>query len=160
MKNRTKQGQRKGRPYTAKTKQARVLTRVVLGQPERQIAKEEGISRGTVSRIRNSSENAMLLQSYRDMILDIVPNAIKGLAKLVKKTDRQAIIEALYGSRVLIQRQEVEKVEEPVRTYAYTRAEFFGRYGYWPRNEELEEFDKTLKVEPLVKASVRYESND
>jgi len=151
MKKSTKRGQRKGRPYTAKTKQARVLTRVVLGQPERQISKEEGISRGTVSRIRNSSENAMLLQSYRDMILDIVPNAIKGLAKLVKREDRQAIIEILYGTRVLIRRQEVEKVEEPVRTYAYTKAEFFCKYGRWPSLAEAIEFDKTLEVEPLVK---------
>lgn len=61
------------------------------------------------------------------------------------------ITEILYGSRVLINRPEVEKVEEPKRTYAYTRVEFYGKYGRWPLNEELEEFEKTLEVEPLVK---------
>jgi hypothetical protein len=49
-----------------------------------QPAPVEGISRGTVYRIRSQSENAMLLESFREMILDIVPDAIKGLAKLVK----------------------------------------------------------------------------
>jgi len=93
----------------------------------------------------------MLLQSYRDMILDLVPSAIKGLRKLIRRVDRQAIIETLYGTRVLIQRQEVEKVEEPVRTYAYTKAEFFCKYGRWPSLAEAIEFDKTLEVEPLVK---------
>jgi hypothetical protein len=150
MKKSTKQGQRKGRPYTPKPKQATIIARHLSGQSDREITRQEGVSRGTVYRVRAQSENLMLVQSYREMILDLVPAAIKGLRKLIRKVDRQAIIETLYGTRVLIQRQEVEKVEEPVRTYAYTRAEFFGKYGRWPRNEELEEFDKTLKVDPIV----------
>jgi FixJ family two-component response regulator len=80
MKKSTKRGQRKGRPYTPKPKQFRVLARHAAGHSDRRIAREEGISRGTVYRIRSQSENAMLLQSFREMILDIVPNAIKGLA--------------------------------------------------------------------------------
>ncbi len=154
MKNKSKRGQRKGRPYTAKIKQARVLTRVILGQPERQIAKEEGISRGTVSRIRNSSENAMLLQSYRDMVFDIVPDAIKGLAKLVKKRDRQAIIETLYGSRVLIHRQEVEQVQPLVQDHSHPKVEFFGKYHRWPTDEELAKFEKTLPAKLLIKGEL------
>jgi hypothetical protein len=85
------------------------------------------------------------------MILDLVPSAIKGLRKLIRRVDRQAIIETLYGSRVLTQHQEVEKYEEPVRTYDYTRAEFFGKYGRLPLDSELEEFEKTLDIKPLVK---------
>jgi len=154
MKNGTKRGQRKGRPYTAKTKQARVLTRVVLGQSERQIAKEEGISRGTVYRIRSQSENAMLLQSFREMILDIVPDAIKGLAKLVKERDRQAIIETLKGSRVLIDRHEVEAIQPPVQDYSYSRIRFFGKYKRWPTDEEAIKFEKTLPVNPRVKGEL------
>jgi transposase len=154
MKNGTKRGQRKGRPYTAKTKQARVLTRVVLGQSERQIAKEEGISRGTVYRIRSQSENAMLLQSFREMILDIVPDAIKGLAKLVKERDRQAIIETLKGSRVLIDRHEVENIPPPVQDYSYSRILFFGKYKRWPTDEEAIKFEKTIPVKPTVKGAL------
>jgi transposase len=156
MKNGTKRGQRKGRPYpyTAKTKQARVLTRVVLGQSERQIAKEEGISRGTVYRIRSQSENAMLLQSFREMILDIVPDAIKGLAKLVKERDRQAIIETLKGSRVLIDRHEVATVQEPERTYDSAKVAFYEKYGHWPTHEEAVKFDKTIVRKPIVKGEL------
>jgi transposase len=154
MKNGTKRGQRKGRPYTAKTKQARVLTRVVLGQSERQIAKEEGISRRTVYRIRSQSENAMLLQSFREMILDIVPDAIKGLAKLVKERDRQAIIETLKGSRVLIDRHEVAHVQPVEEDYSYSRILFFGKYKRWPTDEEAIKFEKTIPVKPTVKGEL------
>ena len=128
MKKSTKRGQRKGRPYTPKPKQSRVLARHAAGHSDRRIAREEGISRGTVYRIRSQSENAMLLQSFREMILDIVPNAIKGLAQLVKEQDRQAIIETLYGSRVLIHRQEVEQVQPPLQDHSYVKVEFYGKY--------------------------------
>src|SRR5437773_1617726 len=93
------------------------------------------------------------LSSFQATKFSLLPSAIKGLAKLIKKTDRQAIIETLYGTRVLTQRQEIEKVEdEPQRTYDYTRAEFFGKYGRLPLNEELEEFEKTLDIQPITKA--------
>jgi hypothetical protein len=51
----------------------------------------------------------------------------------------------------MIQRQEVEKVEEPTRTFAYTKVEFFGRFGRWPLDSEVLEFEETLNVEPLTK---------
>src|SRR5437588_2692034 len=38
MKNRTKQGQKKGRPYTPKPKQARIIARHLSGQSDREIA--------------------------------------------------------------------------------------------------------------------------
>jgi hypothetical protein len=65
MKKSTKRGQRKGRPYTPKPKQARVLARHFAGQSDRRISREEHISRGTVVRIRSQAEVGMLLQSYR-----------------------------------------------------------------------------------------------
>jgi len=80
----------------------------------------------------------------------------RGLAKLVKQRDRQAIIETLYGSRVLIQRQEVAEVEDDdeERDYSYPRVEFFGRYGRWPLDRELKQFEKTLDIKPLVKGEL------
>jgi hypothetical protein len=154
MKKRTKRNSLKGRVYTAKSKQARVVGRSLLGQNVSEIASEEQISRGTVYRIRSQSENAMLLQSYRDMVLDLVPGALKGLGKLIRQVDRQAIIETLYGSRVLNQRQEVEAVREPKRTYAYPKVEFFAKYGRWPSLEEAMEFEKTLDIKPDVKGEL------
>jgi len=144
----------KGRNSTPKEKQARILARSTY-QNISQIARDEGVSRGTVYRVRNTTENAMMLQAFRDEVLDIVPSALKGLKRLVKDLDRQAIIETLYGARVLLQRYEVQKVEdEPQRTYDYTRAEFFGKYGRLPLNSELEEFEKTLNIEPITKAGL------
>lgn len=94
-----------------------------------------------------------MLQQYRAAVMNIVPDALITAHHLVKMGDRQMATDILYGSRTLIQRHEVLQVEEPKRTYAYTRVEFFGKYGRWPRNEELAEFDKTLTldIEPLVK---------
>jgi len=150
----SKRGQKKGRPYTPQAKQVRIMARHLAGQSDREIAKDEGVHRGTVSRIRNSTENAMLLQDFRNKVMDIVPKALKALAYHVGKKNLQATIETLYGARVLIQRHEVEKVEEPVRTYDLTRAEFFVQHGRWPSEKEILEYDKTLEVEPLVKGSL------
>ncbi len=147
----SKRGQKKGRPYTPQAKQTRIMARHIAGQSDREIAEKEGIHRGTVSRIRNSTENAMLLQEFRNKVLDIVPKALKALAYHVGKKNLQATIETLYGARVLIQRHEVEKVEEPVRSYDYTKAEFFAVHGRLPLQAELEEFEKSLPIEPLVK---------
>jgi transposase len=154
MKKSTKRGQRKGRPYTPKPKQARIIARHLSGQSDREIAKQEGVSRGTIYRIRSQSENAMLLQSFREMILDIVPDAIKGLAKLVKERDRQAIIETLKGSRVLIDRHEVATVQEPERTYDSAKVAFYEKYGHWPTHEEAVKFDKTIVRKPTVKGEL------
>src|SRR5437016_2332129 len=151
--NRDKQGQPKKRKLrTPLAKQARVTARRMHGQSIRQIAAEENISKDTVMRVLSQEETSLLVRGYRDTILqEHVPLAMDSLKRLLKRDDRQATIETLYGSRVLIQRQEVEKVEEPVRTYAYTKAEFFCKYGRWPSLAEAIEFDKTLEVEPLVK---------
>jgi transposase-like protein len=154
MKKSTKRGQRKGRPYTPKPKQARIIARHLSGQSDREIARQEGVSRGTVYRVRAQSENLMLLQSYRDMILDLVPASIKGLGKLIRRVDRQAIIETLYGSRVLIHRQEVEQVQPPLQDHSYVKVEFYGKYHRWPTNEEMVEFEKTLPFTPLIKGEL------
>jgi hypothetical protein len=88
------------------------------------------------------------------MILDIVPDAIKGLAKLVKERDRQAIIETLKGARVLIDRHEVATVQEPERTYDSAKVAFYEKYGHWPTHEEAVKFDRTIARKPTVKGEL------
>jgi len=145
-----------GRKFrTAPHVRAKVIARKIAGESYREIAAAEKISKNTVTRIMGSQEAAFLLQGFRDRVLGIVPLALKGLEKLVRRLDRQAIIETLYGTRVLMQRYEVQKVQdEPERTYDYTRAEFFGKFGRLPLNSELEEFEKTLNIEPITKAGL------
>jgi len=155
--NRDKQGHPEKRKLrTPLAKQARVTARRMHGQSIRQIAAQESISRDTVMRILSKEETSLLIRGYRDTILqEYVPLAMNSLKKLLKREDRQATIETLYGSKVLIDRHEVaEEPEEPVRTYDATRVLFFGRYGRWPRDSELKAFEATIEVEPIVKGSL------
>src|SRR5258706_14442192 len=119
---------------TPPSKQALVVGLSFIGKKRSAISRELGLDRETVTRILSQQENQLLVQGYRAAVLKIVPDALIGAQELVKRLDQRMITEVLYGSRVLIQRHEVEKVEEPKRTFAYTRAEFFGKYGRWPRN--------------------------
>ena len=156
--NKDKQGQAKKRKLrTPLAKQARITARRMHGQSIRQIAAQEKISKDTVMRVLSQEETSLLVRGYRDAILqEYVPLAMDSLKRLLKRDDRQATIETLYGSRVLLQHEEIQKVEdEPQRTYDYTRAEFFGKYGRLPLNSELEEFEKTLDIQPITKAGLR-----
>jgi len=139
---------------TPPSKQALVVGLSLTGKKRSAISRELGLDRETVTRILSQQENQLLLQGYRQAVLRIVPNALVGLSHLVNQLDRTAIIETLYGAKVLIDRHEVEAVEEPRRTYASTRVIFFGKFGRWPRDDELEAFDKTIKRTPNVKGSL------
>jgi Helix-turn-helix domain of resolvase len=156
--NKDKQGHpEKCKLRTPLAKQARVTARRMQGQSIRQIATQENISKDTVMRILSKEETSLLIRGYRDTILqDYVPLAMNSLKNLLKREDRQATIETLYGSKVLIDRHEVvEEPEEPVRTYDSTRVLFFGRFARWPLDSELEAFDKTIKRKPTVKGTLQ-----
>jgi hypothetical protein len=141
-------------PNTPPSKQALVVGLSLTGKKRSAISRELGLDRETVTRILSQQENQLLLQGYRQAVLRIVPNALIGLSHLVNQLDRTAIIETLYGAKVLIQRQEVEPVCEPVRTYDSAKVEFFGKYGRWPSNEEAIAFDKTIVRKPTVKGEL------
>jgi len=136
---------------TPPSKQVSVLGLSLTGKKKSAISRELGLDRETVTRILSQQENQELLNRYRSVVMRMVPDALIAAHHLVKQGDRQMVTEILYGTRVLINRHETEKVEEPKRNYAYTRAEFFGRHGRWPLDHELKEFEKTLTIEPLVK---------
>lgn len=72
------------------------------------IAPFEPSNRETVTRNLSQQENQLLLQGYRQAILRIVPDTLVGLSYLVNQLDRTAIIETLYGAKVLMDRHEVE----------------------------------------------------
>jgi len=151
--NKDKQGQPRIRKLrTPPVKQARVTARRMHGQSIREIAAQENISKDTVMRILSKEEISLLVQGYRDTILqDFVPLAMNSLKRLLKRDDRQATIETLYGSRVLVQREEIQIAEEEERTYEMPQVEFFGKYGRWPSLEEAIEFEKTLDIKPFIK---------
>ena len=153
--NRKKWGSTKGCCYTPIGKQIHVLGLALTGKGRRQIARELGLDRETVTRILSQEEHQHLVQGYRQAVLRIVPDALVGLFHLVKQGDRTAIIEVLYGARVLIDRHEkAAEPEEPIRTYDSTRVLFYGKYHRWPKDYELEAFERTIPVEPIVKGSL------
>src|SRR5690242_21761489 len=134
----------KRRPNLSPQKVARIKARRLAGQKLREIAEAEGSSTQTIHRIVTQDEHKMLTQSYRDIIAtEILPEAVKSLAKLIKEADRTAVIETLYGMKVFVQRNEIETVQAPERDYADAKVEFYYKYGRWPTLEEAKKFDQT-----------------
>lgn len=152
--NRKKWGSSKTPLRTRKTKQASVVGLYLSGVKQREIAKELELDRETVARILSQEETRLLVRSYRDAVLRIVPDALIGACELVRRLHPQTINNVLYGARVLIDRHEVEHVEPPKRTYASAKMAFYGKYGRWPSQEEAEKFDKTIKRTPMMKAQL------
>jgi hypothetical protein len=121
------------------------------GKKKREIARQLEIDRETVSRILSQEETKLLVHGYRDAMLRMVPDALIGAYELVKRLHPQTTANVLYGTRVLIDRHEVEKIEPPKRTFASAKVEYFYKHGKWPTQKQAEEFDKTVKYLPLVK---------
>src|SRR5579859_4137679 len=93
----------------------------------------------------------LLVHGYRDAMLRMVPDALIGACELVKRFHPRTINNALYGTPVLIDCHQVEKIEPPRRTHASAKVEFFAKYGRWPSQAEAEAFDKTVTRKPILK---------
>jgi hypothetical protein len=97
-----------------------VMGLTLTGKGRREISRELGLDPETVTRIISQQENQILLQGYRQTVLRIVPDALVGLSHLVNQLDRTAIIETLYGAKVLIDRHEVDVATPEVQDYSYS----------------------------------------
>jgi hypothetical protein len=86
--------------HSPPSKQALVVGLSFIGKKRSAISRELGLDRETVTRILSQQENQLLVQRYRAAVLKIVPDALVGLYELVKRLDRQAIVEVLYGTGV------------------------------------------------------------
>jgi hypothetical protein len=141
-------------PYTPMAKQAAEMALGVAGESNVQIARKVGLNRETVTRILSQPECEALAGEYRSEILSrIVPLAIKSLEKLVRKADRVAVIQTLFGMKIFSQRHEMElnKGQLPERNYADAKIKFYYQSGRWPTLEEAKQFDKTIPVKLLLK---------
>lgn len=139
---------------TSAATQLKVAAMYLSGRKHREISRELGIDRETVTRILSQEEAQLLVQGYRSTVLKIVPEALITVYECVQRMDRQAAIEVLRGARVLVDRHEVEPMPPPVQDYSYSRIRFFGKYKRWPTDEEAIKFDKTIPVKPTVKGSL------
>ena len=141
-------------PFTSQAKQGEVIGLALAGQSNRGIARLTGLKRETVARILSQDEYSALIQKYRSQIIEqMLPKALKGLDKILsrKKPDRQAIIDLLYGCKVLSAHHEVEVPRTFERDYSDAMVRYYYEYGRWPTKAEAIEFDKTIPVELLKK---------
>ena len=136
---------------------AGVIRRRMRGETTREIAHAEGIARNTVIRILSLPEVRKAIAKSRGLILGRADEMSERLVQMAlgetSKGDRQALVNILRGIGVLTSNLEVEETIPEERNYAYPKIAFFHKFGRWPTLEEAIEFDKTLDVEPLTKAS-------
>ena len=146
-------------PYTAKSKETKVVAMAVAGFNNSQIASEVKLNRETVARILSQNEFDDLTAQLRSRaITEIGNDAVSQLRKLVQKGNARAILETLYGLRVLSKNTQFELkggLERGERDYADTKVQFYYQYGRWPTKKECLEFEKTIEVEPLIKESAK-----
>lgn len=142
------------KPHTPHAKQVAVEAMAMTGANFSQIAREVGINRETVVRILTQSEMEMRRAEGRSIILEAVPVLAAKLVEIAKNNDLIAILAALRGVGALTNKLEVENsTAAEQRSYAFPKVAFFHRHGRWPTEKEAIAFDRTLDVEPLVKAS-------
>ena len=120
---------------TPPDKVKRILGRKMAGQSYRKIAKEEGVSRNTVTRILSREEYQGMMAGYRSVVLEeLVPDAIGTLKHHLRKKSLTAGLRVLEGAQVLAKGQKKDLIERQPRK--------FGLYGYGKfadrSNEELE----------------------
>ena len=142
------------KPRISRGRETQVVALAMAGQSHRRIAQRLSINREAVSRILSQNEFDDLAGRLRSRVIaEIGDRAVDGLLRAVKKGNVRAILQTLFGLRVLSQTQQVEMKGATVgeRDYAYTRVRFYGMHGRWPLDSELLEFEKTLEYEPLIK---------
>ena len=139
-------------PRVPRATEQRVFALALAGNNKSKIAKEVGIN--PVARILSQQEFDSLVDEFRSRIItNLAEIAYKGLEHLLKKKDRQAVMQTLFGLNILSQHAAIklQDGELPERTYDDAKVRFYYEYGRWPTKAEAIEFDKTIVVEPFTK---------
>jgi transposase len=112
-----KTASRKGRLYTPKSRQVRVIAASLAGNSNREISRQEGIRRDTVARILAQPEVEELRSEYRQRVLELVPDCVEGLKEKVrtktgrpqKNADWRMLVEILKGMQIFITKEVQEQ---------------------------------------------------
>ena len=149
------------KPNTPQATQVAIDALALTGSNNSEIARRVGVDRETVGRILTLSEMEACRGQARSVILQAVPELAGLLVEIAKTNNLEAILAALRGVGALTNKLEVENsTAGEQRTYAYPKIAFFHKHGRWPTLQEAIKFDKTLDVEPLIKASARVNPSD
>jgi hypothetical protein len=87
------------RSYTPDPVRSRIIAKHVGGHSNREIAKEEGIDRDTVSRVLSQDDAVKMMQRYRFQILAMVPQAITVYEHLLHSKDEK--VRAAAAAKIL-----------------------------------------------------------
>jgi DNA-binding MarR family transcriptional regulator len=73
------------------------------GRKHREISRELGIDRETVTRILSQDEAQLWVRGYRSTVLKMVLEALITVYECVQRMDRQAATEVLREARILVE---------------------------------------------------------
>ncbi len=122
--------------------------RAMLGESEREAAKNEGISKSAVHRILSRDEFRAYQAEARSAVVQRLHKAVKGLDHHLDKKDLTACLETLKGTQILVPRAQTELALSQPATYtewgyaAYgertnEELEFAVKFHHWPSEEEI-----------------------
>lgn len=77
------------------------------GESQREIARQEGIDKGTVARILSQTEIKAAIEATRTMLIDALPQTAVALIKAAKEGSVPAQLGHLNGLQVLVSRQKI-----------------------------------------------------
>ena len=137
-----------GRSVKRMALEVRVAQRTMMGESQREAAKNEGISKSSVHRILSRDEFRAIQAEGRSAAVQMVHKAIRVVDHHLDKNDLTAGLETLKGTQVLVHRSQTEiAMSQPV-TFgefgygAYSdrsreELEHVARFGRWPSEEEV-----------------------
>ena len=122
--------------------------RTMLGESEREAAKNEGISKSSVHRILSREEFRSIQAEGRSSAVLLVHKAVRVVEHHLDKNDLTAGLETLKGTQVLVPRSQSEIALAQPATFtewgygAYSdksreELEYVARFGRWPTEEEV-----------------------
>jgi hypothetical protein len=103
---------------TPKPIRQRVVARHIQGESQRQIAREEGIDRGTVGRILSQTEVVERLAAFDADFLDMAPEAIRAIRGALTSEDERIRTAAAFKYVELMQKRGMEQMMQTAEAAA------------------------------------------
>ena len=131
-------GTRKRGSYIPVPKQLRVAVRYIAGETTREIAKNEQLSKNTVTKILRQPEIDRAMAVYRSELTELVPLALKGLKRRLNEANPELIKATLQGVRLFSTSTRVEHAKvDDVSERTDAELEHAVKFQRWPTPEEL-----------------------
>jgi Homeodomain-like domain len=151
----------------------RVVARHIQGESQRQIAREEGIDRGTVGRILSQTEVVERLAAFDADFLDMAPEAIRAIRAALTSEDERIRTAAAFRFVELMHKRGMEQMMRTAEAAAPKTTEKSGHSKIMEQLEEMmlikaknfdiplpPEFETKATLEKLERAEAADESDE